>query len=115
MRGLYKKTVDYFATHPDSGIVIRIKDEFSAGIEARISLNSQLRSDIRVVDGNTIVNDGYVGYASLPSYYNSDEKFAYDPHRGIHFRTKVKVVGAKVEEKDGAIVVSGQCHFLQWL
>ena len=107
MRGLYKKTVDYFATHPDSGIVIRIKDEFSAGIEARISLNSQLRSDIRVVDGNTIVNDGYVGYASLPSYYNSDEKFAYDPHRGIHFRTKVKVVGAKVEEKDGAIVVSG--------
>ena len=55
---------------------------------------TQLRGETSVENGNTLVMDGYAGYASLPSYYQADEKFAYDPNRGIHFRTKVRVGAA---------------------
>jgi alpha-L-fucosidase 2 len=51
--------------------------------------------------------DGYAGYASLPSYYDAKEKFAYDPKRGIHFRTKVKVAASEVGFCDEVIEVKG--------
>ena len=60
-----------------------------------------------VVDGNTLVNEGYASYASLPSYYDAKEKFAYDPQRGIHFRTMVKVQAQDVSQQENAIAVNG--------
>ncbi|MBR1519827.1 MAG: glycoside hydrolase family 95 protein [Bacteroidaceae bacterium] len=100
-RGKYQYATEYFATHPDSGMVVRITTDNPEGIKARISLSCQLRNLIGVENG-VIVNDGYAGYGSLPSYYQADEKFAYDQLRGIHFRTAVKVsaAGIKVGEKD---------------
>lgn len=106
-RGTYRYTTEYFASHPDSGLVVRITTDNPRGIRARFSLSCQLRHSCSTENGNTLVTDGYAGYASLPSYYEAKEKFAYDPERGIHFRTKV-LVGARNIKVDGdAIVVDG--------
>ena len=95
-RGAYLYTTDYFATNPDSGIVVQITTDNPRGIHARLSLSCQLRHSRSLEDQNTLVTDGYAGYASLPSYYDAQEKFAYDPQRGIHFRTKVLVRAGSV-------------------
>lgn len=106
-RGGYRYTTEYFATNPDSGIVVRISTDNPKGIQVRLLLNCQLRHHCSIEDGNTLVTDGYAGYASLPSYYDAKEKFAYDPKRGIHFRTKVRVDANKTRADDGAIVAYG--------
>ncbi len=100
-RGQYQYATEYFVSHPDEGMVVRITTDNPAGIHARISLSCQLRHLLEVTNG-VIVNDGYAGYGSLPSYYEAKEKFAYDQLRGIHFRTAVKVMsaGMKMGERD---------------
>ena len=105
-RNGYHYSSEYFATNPDSGIVVRITTDNPSGIHATLSLGCQLRNEI-TASGNTIVNDGYAGYASLPSYFQSDEKFAYDPSRGIHFRTKVMAKGDHVRSEDNKLVIDG--------
>lgn len=105
-RGQYQYAAEYFATHPDSGIVVRLTTDNPEGISIRISLSCQLRNNI-TAQGKVITNDGYAGYGSLPSYYESKEKFAYDENRGIHFRTKVKVEGSNVTDNGRDIIVKG--------
>jgi len=106
-RGQYQYAVEYFATNPDSGLVVRMTTDHPNGIRAKVSLSCQLRNELYVVDGNTLVTDGYAGYASLPSYYDAQEKFAYDPNRGIHFRTKVMVKGEHVRAEGDEVLVDG--------
>ena len=106
-RGAYHYETEYFATHPDSGMVVRISTDNPKGIQARFSLSCQLRHHRNIQNGNTLVMDGYAGYASLPSYYAAKEKFAYDPERGIHFRTKVLVDAQNVRTEGDAVVVDG--------
>ena len=106
-RGKYMYSTDYFASHPDSGLVVHIMTDNPRGIHARFALSCQLRHSSNVKNGNTLVTDGYAGYASLPSYYNAKEKFAYDANRGIHFRTEVLVSAPNVRREGDAIVVDG--------
>jgi len=106
-RGKYMYTTDYFATHPDSGMVVRITTDNPRGIRARLSLSCQLRCQRSTQNGNTLVTDGYAGYASLPSYYDAKEKFAYDPERGIHFRTKVRVGASSARVEGETVVIDG--------
>lgn len=106
-RGGYRYATEYFATNPDSGIVVRISTDNPKGIQVRLSLSCQLRHHCSIQDSNTLVTDGYAGYASLPSYYDAKEKFAYDPERGIHFRTKVRVNADKTRSDDDAVVAYG--------
>ena len=106
-RGGYRYTTEYFASNPDSGMVVRITTTNPKGIRARFSLSCQLRHGRSVQNGNTLITDGYAGYASLPSYYDAKEKFAYDPERGIHFRTKVLVSGKNTRAEGESIVVDG--------
>ena len=103
-RGSYEYSAEYFATNPDSGIVVRLKTDNPKGINVRVSLSCQLRNNI-TASGDCIVNEGYAGYGSLPSYYEADEKFAYNENRGIHFRTIVKVKNGNVSS-DGKTVKS---------
>lgn len=106
-RGGYRYTTEYFATHPDSGIVVRITTDNPHGIHARFSLNSLLPHITTTEENNMLVTDGYVGYASLPVYYDAQEKFSYDPNRGIHFRTKMLVSAQNVKTEGNTIVVDG--------
>lgn len=109
-RGQYLYDTQYFATHPDSGMVIRITTDNPKGIHARVSLSCQLRHQVQVAHGHTLVNDGYAGYASLPSYYDAKEKFAYDPQRGVHFRTKVMVRAGNVGTEGNVLAVESARH-----
>ncbi len=87
----------YFASSPDSVIVIRLKSDSPEGINACLSFSSQLPCSITVGDG-AIVADGYAAYHSFPGYYGNlkdEDKHLYDPDRGVHFRTIIKVVAAR--------------------
>ncbi len=106
-RGAYQYATEYFATHPDSGMIIRLTTDNPQGIHVRVSLSCQLRHQVQVADGHTLVNDGYAGYASLPNYYEAKEKFAYDLDRGIHFRTKVLVKAEGVKAEGDCLLVDG--------
>ena len=105
-RGKYHYTTEYLASYPVSGLVVRITTNHPKGIHARLSLSCQLRHTTTAT-GQTLTTDGYAGYASLPSYYDAKEKFAYDPERGIHFRTKVQVNAAKVKAEGDVLLVDG--------
>ena len=105
-RGKYRYATEYLASHPDSGLVIRITTNHPRGIHARLSLSCQLRHTTSA-NGQTLTTDGYAGYASLPSYYDAREKFAYDPQRGIHFRTKVQVSARNVRAEGETLLVDG--------
>lgn len=109
----YKK--EYFASAPDSVIVIKLKAE-KGKMNYRISFHSLLphktlayrtdnektRDRFRTLDFvpeassvgvAEMVVDGYAAYNSLPGYYEGEEeKFNYDPKRGTHFRTIVRVM-----------------------
>ncbi len=106
-RGKYQYATEYFATYPDSGMVVRMTTDSPDGVKVRVAMESQLPCST-TVEGDVILNDGYAAYTSLPTYYAADEKFAYDESRGVHFRTAVRVVGGTVEEENGSIVVSGR-------
>ncbi len=105
-RNGHRYYTEYIASNPDSCIAIYITTDNPEGIKARISLSCQVRNDISA-SGQTIMNNGYVGYKSLPNYYNSPEKFAYDPDRGIHFRTNVRVSAGSAHADGNSIVVDG--------
>ena len=105
-RGKYRYTTEYLASHPDSGLVVRITTNHPRGIRARLSLSCQLHHTTTATD-QTLTTDGYAGYASLPSYYDAKEKFAYAPERGIHFRTKVQINAKNVKAEGETLHVDG--------
>ena len=97
----------YFATHPDSALVVRITTTNPAGLHARVSFTSQLRYDL-CANGQELLADGYAAYNSLPSYYKrGEEHFSYDPDRGIHFRTVIRAVGGSIRADSTSLVVDG--------
>lgn len=94
------RTVNYFASMPDSVMVIHITDP--AGINATISLDSQVRSTTTAA-GSAITTSGYAAYHSMPGYSEDAEKrFRYDPKRGIHFTTIVDATA-----QDGKVTADG--------
>ena len=91
-------STEYFASAPDSVLVIRIIS--SQGINARLSFTSQLPCAVHTAD-QEIIADGYAAYHSFPNYYGdlpNSHKHFYDPERGIHFRTIIKAIA-----KDGQV------------
>lgn len=94
----YPFTAEYFASAPDSVIVVRLKSESREGISALLSYNSQLPHFI-TADENGIMAEGYAAYHSYPIYYKEvKNKHLYDPERGIRFRTLIRVL-----PKDGPV------------
>lgn len=86
-------TNDYFASAPDSVIVIRLTSKDVNGIRAILSFDSPLPHASTVTMDNEISIEGYAAYHSYPCYYDKmKDKHLYDPERGIHFRTLVRVL-----------------------
>ena len=83
---------DYFASAPDSVIVVRLQSDSPKGIQALLTFDSQL-PHATSARGNEITSDGYAAYHSYPVYFDLvKNKHLYDPERGVHFRTLVKVL-----------------------
>ena len=103
----HEYSATYFATHPDSALVVRITTTNPAGLHALVSFTSQLRYDLQA-SGQELLADGYAAYNSLPSYYKrGEEHFSYDPDRGIHFRTAIRAVGGSVRADSTSLIVDG--------
>ena len=88
---------EYFASAPDSVIVIRLKATGGKLLNKRLSYNCQLKNTVSTV-GNEMIIDGYCAYTSKPNYVGGAQSFQYDEKRGIHFRTILHVVN-----KDGQV------------
>lgn len=87
---------EYFATAPDSAIVVRLHSNSADGVNATLRFASQLPCAVSAKD-NTITADGYAAHHAYPSYYKAvpqDEHNLYDPARGTRFRTIVKAMSA---------------------
>lgn len=92
LRGGRKQACDYFASAPDSVIVLRLTSAGEKGIRALLSFSSQLPHSTTAA-GNEMAVEGYTAYHSYPSYYMGvKEKHLYDPERGMRFRTLVRVL-----------------------
>ena len=78
-------STEYFASAPDSVIVVRI--ESAEPIDAELVLDCPHPHETAYGDGRIMV-DGYVAYHSYPNYFRTrHERFMYSPDRGIHYRT----------------------------
>ena len=106
-----------FASAPDSVIVIRLRGE--EPLEVSLSLDAELPHSTKA-EGHTLVSDGYAAWHAYPGYYAPDgERFAYDPERGIHYRTVVRCEQARAQDgtlrisgvKEALIVVANQTSF----
>lgn len=90
---------DYFASAPDSVIVLRLRSESPQGIRALLSFDSQL-PHATSANGNEISAEGYAAYHSYPVYFGQvKNKHLYDPERGTRFRTLVRVLTPDGEVK----------------
>ena len=102
---------EYFASAPDSVIVVRLKTD-GCKINSRLTFHSLLPHTCNTLSNGKeryraldfvpaniekkmadLVIDGYAAYTSLPNYYfGEEEKFSYDSNRGTHFRTIIRVI-----------------------
>ena len=108
-RGGKLVTTEYFASSPDSVIVVRITSE--APLDFSFTMDSQM-PHTTASEAHQVRQDGYAPYHSFPSYYGglpNDKKLIYDPNRGIHFQTIARVVApdSKIEVGEGSISVKG--------
>lgn len=105
-------TTEYFASAPDSVIVVRLTSDSPEGLDFGLRYNTALPHQSTFDANGTIVTDGYAAHHSYPVYYNAvpdSLKHEYDPDRGIHFRTIVRVVApdSRITSTDSALAVSG--------
>lgn len=96
----------YFASAPDSVIVVRIKSE--KPLTATIRLDSQRPHEVSASADGCVRSAGYAAYHSYPAYTRFEEKLMYDPDRGTRFCTIVKAVdtdGAVTANHDGSLTL----------
>ncbi|MBR4899101.1 MAG: glycoside hydrolase N-terminal domain-containing protein [Prevotella sp.] len=95
---------EYFASAPDSVIVIRISATDGATLHQRFRYHCQLPHQTTVSaqrdSVGELVTDGYAAWSSKPNYAGGATSFRYDSNRGIHFRTIVRLL-----PKDGQLRV----------
>lgn len=89
--GGVKRTTDYFASAPDSVIVVRLKAEGGA-VDAVLQFASEQPCAV-TSDGNELSAEGFAPCHSYPPYYKeveADEHNIYDPSGGIRFMTVIR-------------------------
>lgn len=84
---------EYFASAPDSVMVIHITAKPGHTINQRIGIHSMLNTQLKVKD-NDLICDGFAAYKSDPNYTDHPVMRAQD-NRGIHFRTIVRAIPLK--------------------
>lgn len=98
-RGEILSSCDYFASAPDSVIVIRLRSDAPEGLQVVLSFGSLLPHSVKAKE-NEISVEGYAAYHSYPVYCDDiKDKHHYDPERGIHFRTLVRVLSSEGKVK----------------
>ena len=93
---------EYFASAPDSVIIVRLKAAEGKTLNERLRYHCQLMHHVTAeTQRDTLARmtiDGYAAWSSRPSYAGGKGSFQYDSNRGIHFRTIIQV-----KPKDGRV------------
>ena len=112
-------TREYFASAPDSVIVVRISSTDGSSIHQRFRYHCQLPHQTKATTQRDsvgeLVTDGYAAWVSKPSYHGGANSFRYDSNRGIHFRTIVRLLpkgGQLRMVNDDEVEVSGAQELL---
>lgn len=101
------ETREYFASAPDSVIVVRLRAADGKKLNQRLRYHCQLTHHITsAAQRDTVARltiDGYAAWSSKPNYADGEGSFQYDSNRGIHFRTivRVKPIDGKVRVVNG--------------
>ena len=110
---------EYFASAPDSVIVIRLRATDGSTLHQRFRYHCQLPHQTTASAQRDSVaeltTDGYAAWTSKPSYAGGATSFRYDSNRGIHFRTIVRLLpngGTLRVVNDDEIEVSGAKELL---
>lgn len=98
----YPVDTEYFASAPDSVIVVRISTKDPAGMDAVMWLDSQLPYEA-TSKGTEISLVGYAPYFGMPGYTGDSKGNYFDPDRGTRFNTLLRAVnvGGKLEATIG--------------
>lgn len=99
---------EYFASAPDSVIVIRLTASDGAELHSTLAYECAQPHET-IAEGDELTIRGYTAYGYDEALDGSPEAFLYDPSRGIHFQTIVKAIpdGGSVVAVGGSLRISG--------
>lgn len=98
---------EYFISHPDQIMAIRLTSDKEKAISCTISFESLLKYKM-TQENNSVKVDGYAPYHAEPSYRGAmPNAVLFDANRGTRFTTLFKVVNAdgEVRTTDNAIAL----------
>jgi alpha-L-fucosidase 2 len=101
----YSRT--YFVSHPDKVFVIHLKADKKGALNFSINFNSVMKYQFEN-KANVIVANGYAPYQQNATRGNVLGDIYFDPARGIHFstRVKVKLADGKQLQTDSSLVIN---------
>jgi alpha-L-fucosidase 2 len=93
-----KYTREYFVSHPDQIMVVKLTSSKKGGLTFDVKFNSLLKYKIATSD-HTLRMNGYAPIHAEPSYRKSDNPVIFDETKGTRFTTL-----ARIKNTDGTII-----------
>ena len=109
---------EYFVSHPDRLVIVRLSASSPGGLEFFVRASSQLRHEVRVTENGDLLLSGRAPVRAEPNYRGDmKDPVAYDESpagKGTRFAARVRVMrtDGKVERREGALAVSGASEAL---
>jgi alpha-L-fucosidase 2 len=100
-------TREYFVSHPDKVMVIKLSANKKGALNFMVSFNSLLKYSSSAVN-NTLQLNGYAPYHVTPDYWRDSEPVRFDESRGTRFSAYLNVQnkGGQVTLSDSTLSVS---------
>jgi len=91
---------EYFVSHPDKAMVIRLSANKRGALSFRVSFKSLLKYSLSA-ENNTLQANGYAPYHVTPDYWRDAQPVRFDENRGTRFSANFKA-----QNKGGQIVIT---------
>lgn len=100
-------TREYFVSHPDKAMVIKLSANKKGALNFRVSFKSLLKYSSSAA-GNMLQVNGYAPYHVAPDYWREAQPVRFDENRGTRFSTYFKALnkGGQVTLSDSTLDVS---------
>jgi alpha-L-fucosidase 2 len=100
-------TREYFVSHPDEAMVIRLSANKKGALNFRVSFKSLLKYSSSAAN-NTLQVNGYAPYHVAPDYWREAQPVRFDENRGTRFSAyfKAQNKGGQVTLSDSTLDVS---------
>lgn len=100
-------TREYFISHPDKAMMIRLSANKKAALNFTVSFKSLLKYS-STAENNTLQVNGYAPYHVAPDYWRDAQPVRFDENRGTRFSAyfKVQNKGGQVVMSDSTLTVS---------